>query len=82
VATIDMRVDYLRPADPADLIAIGEVKLLGNRVGNATVQIFSAANPEVVIAEGRGVYNIRKAGAKAPDAVRAPAQPPVREEVS
>jgi uncharacterized protein (TIGR00369 family) len=42
VATIDMRVDYLRPADPADLIAIGEVKLLGNRVGNATVQIFSA----------------------------------------
>jgi uncharacterized protein (TIGR00369 family) len=72
VATIDMRVDYLRPADPADLIAIGEVKLLGNRVGNATVQIFSVNNPGVVIAEGRGVYNIRKAGSKAPDNVCAP----------
>lgn len=68
VATIDMRVDYLRPADPADLIAVGEVKLLGNRVANAIVQVFSATNPELVIAEGRGVYNIRKAGAKAPEA--------------
>jgi acyl-coenzyme A thioesterase PaaI-like protein len=77
-----MRVDYLRPADPADLIAVGEVRLLGNRVGNATVQIFSASNPEVVIAEGRGVYNIRKAGAKAPDIVRAPVQSQAREEAS
>ncbi len=68
VATIDMRVDYLRPADPADLIAIGEVKLLGNRVANATVQVFSATNPDLVIAEGRGVYNIRKAGARGPEA--------------
>lgn len=78
VATIDMRVDYLRPADPADLVAIGEVRLLGNRVGNATVQVFSAANPGVVIAEGRGVYNIRKAGSKAPDNVqrRRPAEGP------
>ena len=67
VATIDMRVDYLRPADPADLIAVGEVKLLGNRVANATVQVFSASNPDLVIAEGRGVYNIRKAGARAPE---------------
>lgn len=75
VATIDMRVDYLRPADPADLIAVGEVKLLGNRVGNATVQIFSAAKPDVVIAEGRGVYNIRKAGTKAPDNVCLPVSP-------
>lgn len=80
VATIDMRVDYLRPADPADLIAVGEVRLLGNRVGNATVQIFSAANPEVVIAEGRGVYNIRKSGAKAPDLVRTQAHAPTNEE--
>jgi acyl-coenzyme A thioesterase PaaI-like protein len=76
VATIDMRVDYLRPADPADLIAIGEVKLLGNRVGNATVQIFSVKNPAVVIAEGRAVYNIRKAGTKAPDNARVPVHGP------
>jgi len=61
VATIDLRVDYLRPAPPADLIAVAEVKLLGNRVGNSAVTIYSAENPEVAIAEGRGVYNIRKA---------------------
>lgn len=60
VATIDMRVDYLRPAEPADLMAIGTLKLLGNRVGNATVQVFSQNNPQLVIAEGRGVFNIRK----------------------
>ena len=50
------------------------MRLLGNRVGNATVQVFSAANPGVVIAEGRGVYNIRKAGSKAPDNVLAPVE--------
>jgi uncharacterized protein (TIGR00369 family) len=69
VATIDMRVDYLRPADPANLVAIGIVKLLGNRVGNAVVQVFSVNNLDLVIAEGRGVFNIRKAGAKAPCAI-------------
>lgn len=64
VATIDMRVDYLRPADPADLVAVGIVKLLGNRVGNAFVQVFSTTNLDLVIAEGRGVFNIRKSGVK------------------
>ncbi len=61
VATIDLRVDYLRPAPPADLVAVAEVKLLGNRVGNSAVTIFSVENPDVAVAEGRGVYNIRKA---------------------
>ncbi|QLA20241.1 PaaI family thioesterase [Desulfolutivibrio sulfoxidireducens] len=61
VATIDLRVDYLRPAPPADVIAVGEVKLLGNRVGNASVRIYSVLDETVTLAEGRGVYNIRKA---------------------
>lgn len=61
VATIDLRVDYLRPAPAADLVAEAEVRLMGNRVANARVAVFSAAEPEVVVAEGRGVYNIRKA---------------------
>lgn len=60
VATIDMRVDYLRPAGPADLVAIGEVKLLGNRVANAVIEVFSATNLDLVVAEGRAVYNIHK----------------------
>ncbi|MGE4297846.1 MAG: PaaI family thioesterase [Desulfovibrionaceae bacterium] len=61
VATIDLRVDYLRPAPAEDIIAEGEVKLLGNRVGNASVRLYAASDPDKTVAEGRGVYNIRKA---------------------
>ncbi|WP_432736023.1 PaaI family thioesterase [Maridesulfovibrio sp. FT414] len=60
VATIDMRVDYLRPAPPEDIIAEARVKLLGNRVGNTQIIVFSASEPDVIIAEGRAVYNVRK----------------------
>ncbi|MBN2140124.1 MAG: PaaI family thioesterase [Desulfovibrionaceae bacterium] len=62
IATIDIRVDYLRPAPGRDLVAEAEVKLLGNRVGNAHVLVYAADSPEEIVAEGRGVYNIRKAG--------------------
>ncbi|OEU69154.1 MAG: thioesterase [Desulfovibrio sp. S3730MH75] len=61
VATIDMRVDYLRPAGPEDLIAEARVRLLGHRVGNASVIVYSASDPELIVAEGRAVYNVRKA---------------------
>lgn len=64
IATIDLRVDYLRPAPPDDLVAEAEVRLLGNRVGNATVRIFAAGNPEETVAEGRGVYNVRRGAGK------------------
>ena len=60
VATIDMRVDYLRPAPPEDLIAEARVKLLGSRVGNTQVVVTPASDPTVILAEGRAVYNIRK----------------------
>lgn len=60
VSTIDLRVDYLRPAPAEDLIAVAEVRLLGNRVGNAAVTVHTAADPDTPLAEGRGVYNVRK----------------------
>ena len=60
ISTIDMRVDYLRPAGPEDLIAEARVKLLGNRVGNTSVIVYSASDPELIVAEGRAVYNVRK----------------------
>ena len=60
VATIDMRVDYLRPAPEADLVATATVSLLGNRVGNAHVLVHAATDLEHAVAEGRGVYNIRR----------------------
>ena len=60
VATIDLRVDYLRPAPPRELIAEAHVRLLGNRVGNAAIVVYAADDPETPLVEGRGVYNIRK----------------------
>jgi len=60
IATIDVRVDYLRPAPEDDLIAEGTVKLLGNRVGNVHVKVRSAKYKSKTLAEGRGVYNIRR----------------------
>ena len=60
IATIDLRVDYLRPAGAADLYAEATVRLLGNRVGNAQVVLWSAEAPDAHVAEGRGVYNIRR----------------------
>jgi len=60
IATIDLRVDYLKPAVATGLVAEASVKLFGNRVGNAHVVIYSEEDPDFVFAEGRGVYNIRK----------------------
>ena len=60
IATIDLVVDFLHPATPSDLYAEATVKLLGNRVGNAHVVLWSEGNPDQHVAEGRGVYNIRR----------------------
>jgi len=35
-------------------------KLLGNRVGNATVVLWSEDNPDQSVAKARGVYNLRR----------------------
>ncbi|MBU1040601.1 MAG: PaaI family thioesterase [Proteobacteria bacterium] len=60
IATIDLGVDYLRPAPDRDLYAEATVRLLGNRVGNAHVVIWSEGEPDKHVAVGRAVYNIRR----------------------
>ncbi len=60
VATITLSVDYLRPAAARALYAEAKVRLLGNKVGNAHVVIWSEGEPDVHVAEGRGVYNIKR----------------------
>lgn len=55
--TIDMRVDYLRPGRPVDMVAEGRVVRIGNRTGFAHVRV---EQEEQLVAEGRTVYNLRR----------------------
>ncbi|MCC6747692.1 MAG: hotdog fold thioesterase [Deltaproteobacteria bacterium] len=60
IATVDLRVDYLRPAPLEDLICQATVVRLGNRVGVADMKIVTVADPVTVLATGKGVYNVRR----------------------
>ena len=60
VATITLSIDYLRPAAACDLYAEAHVRMLGNKIGNSHVIIWSGKDKDVHVAEGRGVYNIRR----------------------
>jgi uncharacterized protein (TIGR00369 family) len=58
VSTIDLRVDYLRPAKLETLAAEATVVRLGNRVGVADVRLFHPSHATETVATGKGVYNI------------------------
>lgn len=57
VSTIDLRIDYLRPAKLELVVAEARVVRIGNRVGVADMRIFQTDESET-IATGKGVYNI------------------------
>ncbi len=59
-ATIDMRVDYQRPAPLEDLMAEGEVRTLGNRIAHVHVYVRPASSADTLIAEGRCVYYVKR----------------------
>ena len=57
LSTIDLRVDYLRPARPELVAAEGTVVRVGHRLGVVDVRLFHPERGEVV-ATGKGVYNV------------------------
>ncbi|MDR6300385.1 hotdog fold thioesterase [Mesonia maritima] len=57
MATIDMRIDYLKAAKDAALIVEGELVRLGNRIMVVRMRAFSEGEEDTLIAEGKGVYN-------------------------
>ena len=54
VPTVDLRVDYLRPAKRGSLFATGRVIKLGRRVAVADVEVKDEEGQ--LVAVGRGVY--------------------------
>ena len=55
VATIDLRVDYLRPALKGDLIAVARAVKVGRTVGVADIELRDAKGATVAI--GRAAYS-------------------------
>ena len=58
-STVDMRVDYLLPAQPEDLVAEATVLRSGNQVAVINVEVFQGENQR--IATGRTVYSLKAA---------------------
>lgn len=54
VPTIDLRVDYLRPARRGDLVAVGRTVRVGRTVSVADVEVRDVSG--TLVAVGRGVY--------------------------
>ncbi|MGO8995559.1 MAG: hotdog fold thioesterase [Polyangiaceae bacterium] len=67
VSTIDLRIDYLRPARLEDVLAEGRVVRLGKRVGVADIRLFHASREEETIATGKGVYNVLRTKGAVPE---------------
>ena len=61
ISTVDMRVDYLRPGPARDILAESRVMRMGNRVSVVNTVVYADGAPEEPLAEGRAVYNTRRA---------------------
>ncbi len=62
-STLDLRVDYLRPAQLKDLVARATVTRSGSRVMVTQVDVFHPDDEEHLVAEGKAVFSIRRAEA-------------------
>jgi len=56
MATIDLRVDYLKPAEASAIIVEGEIVRLGKSILVTRMKAYQEGNDEL-ISEGKGVYN-------------------------
>ena len=56
MATIDLRVDYLNPAEASAIIVEGEIVRLGKTILVTRMKAYQE-NSDELISEGKGVYN-------------------------
>ncbi len=61
LSTVDIRVDFLRPGEPKDIYAEGRIVRSGNRIIVTEMTAYHL-EPKKIIAEGKGVYNVRRKG--------------------
>jgi uncharacterized protein (TIGR00369 family) len=59
VSTIDLRIDYLRPAKLETIVCEAVVVRLGKRVGVVDMRLFQPSAEKESVATGKGVYNIK-----------------------
>lgn len=57
LATIDIRVDYLRGTVPSDLIAIGHLVRSGNRIISCRMEAWQE-NEQMLVAEARAMFSV------------------------
>ena len=61
VSTVDIRIDFLRPAPARDLACEATCLRLGNMVGVCEMRVYNPSDPDTIVATGKAVYNVRKA---------------------
>jgi uncharacterized protein (TIGR00369 family) len=59
VSTIDLRLDYIRPAKLEQIAADATIIRVGGRVGVADVRLFHPSLEEETVATAKGVYAIK-----------------------
>ena len=62
MATVDMRIDYLSPGKPEDLIAEGTIIRKGNRIIVTEMKIYHKSDADKTIAVVKGIYHYRGEG--------------------
>jgi uncharacterized protein (TIGR00369 family) len=60
VATIDLRVDYLRPGRLTTVVCEGTALRVGSRVASVDMRLFHPDAPGDLIATGKGVYHVKR----------------------
>jgi len=59
IATVDMRVDYLRPAKAQDVIAQSRIIRSGSNIVVTEMKLYHVDNEDILLAVGKGVYSIK-----------------------